>query len=92
MWISLFVDIRERMGAKVFAQFEQITLEKIGRPRRTGRAKEENSEKLLIDATVTEQAIQNEARKSAEPSWKTIFLTKKCSCEGDQDKNNRCVF
>jgi len=71
---SLFVDIRKRMGSEVFAGFEQVILEKIGNPRRTGKAKEENRGKLLLDATVAEQAIRyptdlsllNEAREVSE--------------------------
>ena len=71
---SLFVDIRKRMGSEVFAGFEQVILEKIGKPRRTGKAREENHGKLLLDATVAEQAIRyptdlsllNEAREISE--------------------------
>lgn len=71
---SLFVDIRKRMGADVFAGFEQVILEKIGKPRRTGKAREGNHGKLLLDATVAEQAIRyptdlsllNEAREISE--------------------------
>ncbi len=33
---SLFVDIRKRMGAEVFAGFEQVILEKIGSSNRAG--------------------------------------------------------
>lgn len=70
---SLFVDIRKRMGAEVFAGFEQVILEKIGSPRRAAENKE-NLGKLLIDATVAEQAIRyptdlsllNEAREISE--------------------------
>lgn len=71
---SLFVDIRKRMGSEVFAGFEQVILEKIENPRHTGQAKEENRGKLLLDATVAEQAIRyptdlsllNEAREISE--------------------------
>ncbi len=70
---SLFVDIRKRMGAEVFTGFEQVILEKIGTPCRVGTSKE-NRGKLLIDATVAEQAIRyptdlsllNEAREISE--------------------------
>lgn len=71
---SLFVDIRKRMGAEVFAGFEQVILEKIGKPRCSSDGKGENSGKLLVDATVAEQAIRyptdlsllNEAREISE--------------------------
>lgn len=71
---SLFVDIRKRMGSDVFAGFEQVILEKVGNPRRTGKAREGNHGKLLLDATVAEQAIRyptdlsllNEAREISE--------------------------
>ena len=71
---SLFVDIRKRMGTEVFAGFEQVILEKIGKPRRAGTVKDENHGKLLLDATVAEQAIRyptdlsllNEAREISE--------------------------
>ncbi len=70
---SLFVDIRKRMGTEVFAGFEQVILEKIGSPNRAGENKE-NRGKLLVDATVAEQAIRyptdlsllNEAREIPE--------------------------
>jgi len=71
---SLFVDIRKRMGSEVFSGFEQVILEKIGKPRRTSKAQEGNHGKLLLDATVAEQAIRyptdlsllNEAREISE--------------------------
>lgn len=71
---SLFVDIRKRMGADVFAGFEQVILEKIGKPRPALNERNENRGKLLIDATVAEQAIRyptdlsllNEAREISE--------------------------
>ena len=71
---SLFVDIRKRMGADVFAGFEQVILDKTGRPRHTGKENVENRGKLLVDATVAEQAIRyptdlsllNEAREISE--------------------------
>ena len=71
---SLFVDIRKRMGSEVFTGFEQVILEKVDKPGRTGKAKEENRGKLLLDATVAEQAIRyptdlsllNEAREISE--------------------------
>jgi len=62
------------MGADVFAGFEEVILEKIGKPSRTGKAREENRGKLLVDATVAEQTIRyptdlsllNEAREISE--------------------------
>ena len=71
---SLFVEIRKRMGSEVFSGFEQVILEKIGKPRRTGKAQDGNHGKLLLDATVAEQAIRyptdlsllNEAREISE--------------------------
>lgn len=71
---SLFVDIRKRMGAEVFSGFEQVILEKIGASYRSGGNQEQNSGKLLVDATVAEQAIRyptdlsllNEAREISE--------------------------
>lgn len=71
---SLFVDIRKRMGADVFAGFEQVILEKIGEPHKGVGEGVENHGKLLIDATVAEQAIRyptdlsllNEAREISE--------------------------
>ena len=53
---SLFVDIRKRMGEEVFAGFEQVILEKIDKPQDRSC---ENRGKLLVDATVAEQAIRN---------------------------------
>lgn len=86
---SLFVDIRKRMGADVFAGFEQVILERIGSTRRTGVETHENQGKLLIDATVAEQAIRyptdlsllNEAREISEKLIDELYglsgLTKK---------------
>lgn len=62
------------MGSEVFAGFEQVILEKIGKPRRTGKAQDGNHGKLLLDATVADQAIRyptdlsllNEAREISE--------------------------
>lgn len=71
---SLFVDIRKRMGEEVFASFEKVILEKIGKPRRASSEPVENRGKLLVDATVAEQSIRyptdlsllNEARGISE--------------------------
>ena len=73
---SLFVEIRKRMGADVFASFEQVILEKIGERKKSSSTSEskENSGKLLVDATVAEQAVKyptdisllNEAREISE--------------------------
>lgn len=71
---SLFVEIRKRMGKEVFSGFEQVILEKIGKPGRSSEVKEANQGKMLVDATVAEQAIRyptdlsllNEAREISE--------------------------
>lgn len=71
---SLFVDIRKRLGAEVFAGFEQVILDKIEKGRGAAEEKVENRGKLLVDATVAEQAIRyptdlsllNEAREISE--------------------------
>lgn len=71
---SLFVDIRKRMGNEVFAGFEQAILEKLDKPGRAVKENVGNRGKLLIDATVAEQAIRyptdlsllNEAREISE--------------------------
>lgn len=79
---SLFVEIRKRMGADTFACFERVILEKIGMAKKIGDVlppKEDgedivNKGKLLVDATVAEQAIRyptdisllNEAREISE--------------------------
>lgn len=80
---SLFVEIRKRMGADVFACFERVILERIGMAKNKSVADsdsiepEENLEhngKMLVDATVAEQAIRyptdisllNEAREISE--------------------------
>ncbi len=71
---SLFVDIRKRMGQEVFSSFEQVILEKVGSSRKTGAEPVTNKGKLLVDATVAEQAIRyptdlsllNEAREISE--------------------------
>ncbi len=71
---SLFVDIRKRMGQEVFSSFEQVILDKVGSSRKTSAEPVANKGKLLVDATVAEQAIRyptdlsllNEAREISE--------------------------
>jgi hypothetical protein len=80
---SLFVEIRKRMGADVFACFERVILERIGMAKNKAGAEpggddpEEhpaNRGKMLVEATVAEQAIRyptdinllNEAREISE--------------------------
>lgn len=71
---SLFVDIRKRMGQEVFSSFEQIILEKIGERKAKPEKSPEHKGKMLVDATVCEQAIRyptdisllNEAREISE--------------------------
>lgn len=79
---SLFVEIRKRMGSEVFSSFEQAVLSRIEekQKRKTAAPADKSSEplenrgKLLVDATVAEQAIRyptdlsllNEARKISE--------------------------
>ena len=71
---SLFVEIRKRMGAEVFAGFEQVILEKIGKSKRSPDKQQSHQGKILVDATVAEQAIRyptdlsllNEAREISE--------------------------
>jgi len=55
---SLFVEIRKRMGEKTFASFEQVILEKIGKPRPASSIPVENRGKMLVDATVAEQSVK----------------------------------
>jgi hypothetical protein len=55
---SLFVEIRKRMGEEVFASFEKVILEKIGKPRPASSKPVENRGKLLVDATVAEQSVK----------------------------------
>jgi hypothetical protein len=55
---SLFVEIRKRMGEDVFASFEKVILEKIGKSRPASAAPPENRGKLLVDATVAEQSVK----------------------------------
>jgi IS5 family transposase len=55
---SLFVEIRKRMGQEVFSSFEQIILEKIGERKAKPEEIPENQGKMLVDATVCEQAIR----------------------------------
>lgn len=72
---SLFVEIRKRMGEEVFASFEKVILEKIGKS--VGNSTSEpvqNHGKLLVDATVAEQSVRyptdisllNDAREISE--------------------------
>jgi len=78
---SLFVEIRKRMGSEVFSSFEQAILSRIEEKQKrkavelTDKSKPlENRGKLLVDATVAEQAIRyptdlsllNEAREISE--------------------------
>lgn len=74
---SLFVEIRKRMGGDVFSSFEQTILTRIGERRPVDAPDETaqgNKGKLLVDATVAEQAIRyptdlsllNEAREISE--------------------------
>lgn len=82
---SLFVEIRKRMGKDVFSAFEEVILEKLALSKK-GTANEDknkdeieeepvtNKGKMLVDATVAEQAIRyptdlsllNEARGISE--------------------------
>jgi len=61
---SLFVEIRRRMGSEVFAAFEQAILAEIERSRKKPKSAEGEQDppshkgKLVIDATVAEQAIR----------------------------------
>ena len=55
---SLFVEIRKRMGEDVFASFENVILEKIGKSRPALSEPIENKGKLLVDATVAEQSLK----------------------------------
>ena len=79
---SLFVEIRKRMGADAFACFERVIFEKIGMASKSREVLSpqeedtplENRGKMLVDATVAEQAIRyptdisllNEAREISE--------------------------
>ncbi len=62
---SLFVEIRKRMGAKTFSAFEQTILNSIEEKKKRKKTKlkdtsepSENHGKMLVDATVAEQAIR----------------------------------
>jgi len=85
---SLFVEIRRRMGIEVFRSFEQVILDKLGMSAKlvsdTSEAEAdrlENKGKLLVDATVAEQAIRyptdisllNEAREISEELIDELF-------------------
>lgn len=84
---SLFVEIRKRMGQEVFASFEQVILERI-KPE-AAEKEGQNRGKMLVDATVAEQAIRyptdlsllNEAREISEKLIDVLYprseLTKK---------------
>jgi len=92
---SLFVEIRKRMGRKVFSSFEETILSSIeskGRRKTTKSPWAEESEnhgKMVVDATVAEQAIRyptdisllNEAREISEQLIDDLYsiscLTKK---------------
>lgn len=78
---SLFVEIRKRMGVAVFSHFERVILETIGMAKSRGTKQPDPVEeqvkhkgKMLVDATVAEQAIRyptdfsllNEAREISE--------------------------
>jgi len=77
---SLFVSIRKRMGSAVFSCFEQTILDSIEKKKArkgAGKTKQEltgNHGKMVVDATVAEQAIRyptdisllNEAREISE--------------------------
>jgi transposase, IS5 family len=62
---SLFVEIRRRMGSDVFAAFKQAILTEIEKSRKKQKPDKEDQDlpshmgKLVIDATVAEQAIRN---------------------------------
>ena len=85
---SLFVEIRRRMGIEVFRSFEQVILDKLGMSAKlvsdtseTETDGQENKGKLLVDATVAEQAIRyptdisllNEAREISEELIDELF-------------------
>lgn len=55
---SLFVEIRKRMGKEVFVEFENTILEKIGKARKDNTGDITHKGKLLVDATVAEQAVK----------------------------------
>ena len=55
---SLFVEIRKRMGTEVLSSFEQIILEKVGERKTQPEEIPEDKGKMLVDATVCEQAIR----------------------------------
>lgn len=90
---SLFVEIRKRMGEEVFASFEQTIHDKFagGSPRRSKASSEENDHqgKLLLDATVAEQAIRyptdlgllNEAREITEHLIDELYKLSMCHCK-----------
>jgi hypothetical protein len=77
---SLFVEIRRRMGSEVFAAFEQAILTELAKSRKKQKSDKEDQDppshkgKLVIDATVAEQAIRyptdlgllNESRERTE--------------------------
>lgn len=91
---SLFVEIRRRMGMEVFQSFEQVILDKLGMSAKVvadaGEAETEqqkNKGKLLVDATVAEQAIRyptdisllNEAREISEELIDELFALSELS-------------
>ena len=93
---SLFVEIRRRMGKNIFSSFEESILSSIEskRIRKTTQSSEsseepENHGKMMVDATVAEQAIRyptdisllNDARETSEQLIDELYsiscLTKK---------------
>ena len=98
---SLFVEIRKRMGRKVFSSFEETILSSIESKRRRKISKQpgfsdtpENHGKMVVDATVAEQAIRystdisllKEAREISEQLIDELYaissLTKKRNSGG----------
>jgi len=83
---SLFVEIRKRMGAEVFASFENVILEKIGKSRQASSEPVEHRGKLLVDATVAEQSVKyptdisllNKAREISEKLIDKLYTLSDC--------------
>ena len=79
---SLFVDIRKRMGKEVFAQFEQVILDKLVQSKPADLKEVTHKGKMLVDATVAEQAIRyptdmsllNEAREISESLIDELYV------------------
>ena len=55
---GLVAEIRRRMGSEVLSSFEQITLEKVGERKTQPEEIPKHKGKMLVDATVYEQAIR----------------------------------